>query len=247
MKTTDTGPHLSDAELVRYLDEGAEAAESPRWQRHIDDCPRCDEALRTVRSESRLVSDWLERAAFEAESPTLPRPAADPHPEPLADPLARPRRPLLTPWLRAAALFVLLAAPLAAFPGVRAWVSERVVGPPPATVTGDDEANASTENPTVLRFVPAPGTFVVRFDPDTEGVITIERSEEPEAELRAEGGAPEATVSTSVLRIRNPATARYRLRLPDATTGVSVMVGERAMTVSDREIDRRARLELGSG
>lgn len=237
MNSTETGRHLSDAEMVRYVDHEAGGDESARWERHVEECRQCQDALRTVRNESRLVSEWLERAAFEAGGPTLPRRAAGP--------AARlPRRSRLAPWLRAAALFILLAAPLAAFPGVRAWVAERVVGTTTG-VTQEDGVAATPGAPTVLRFVPAPGAFVVRFDPASEGVITIERSAEPEAELRADGGEPEATVSASLLRIRNPDSARYRLRLPDATTGVWVMVGERAVAVSDRQIDRRTVVELG--
>lgn len=238
MNSKETGPHLSDAELVRYVDEDGGSHEYAQWKRHVEVCRQCDAAVHRVRDDSRLVSDSLERAAFEAEAPTLSRAAPAP-------PLRLPRKSAIAPWLRAAALFVLLAAPLAAFPGVRTWVADRLVGPP-ASMTRDDGATASSDAPTILRFVPAPGSFVVRFEPDGEGIIIIERSTEPEAELRAEGGEPEATVSPSLLRIRNPDSARYRLRLPDATTGVWVMIGERAVAVSQRQIDRRTVVELGS-
>lgn len=234
--------HLDDAELVLYLDEGAAAegaaAEgAPRWQQHIARCDRCAEAARSLSDDSRLLTEWLDRAAFEADVPTDPGgPAA-------GDPIPFRRRPGLAPWLRAAAILALLAAPLAAFPTLRAWVVESVTGP--AAESGEAGAGvASAEEPTVVRFVPAAGEFVVRFEPGSRGVITVARSTDATAVLEAAGGELETTVSPSLLRIRNPAPARYFLRLPDATSGVWVRIGERAVSVSDSQIDRRAIVEL---
>lgn len=250
--TAGTDRHLTDTEMLRCLDHDATAQESERWQRHLASCAMCAEGVDALRDQSRAVSDWLETAAFEAD---LPDDAAPPTsatqsgtgdrtgPLRAREPRAVPRfRPAASPWLRAAAILVLLAAPLAAFPSVRSWVTERVTGPAPSSE--DVTAVASTEEPTVLRFVPDPGGFVVRFPAGSEGVLTLERSGEGEAVLRSDGGEPEATVSAALLRIRNPEPARYVLRLPATTTGVRVQIGERTVEVSGSEIERGAVVEL---
>lgn len=253
MNSTHSERHLDDAELLRYLDEGLAADEAPRWQRHIERCGPCGKAVRSLGDDSRIVTEWLDRAAFEVDEPT-DRPATDTADDTAdrartgtAGPLGLRRRPQFTPWLRAAAILVLLAAPLAAFPGVRTWVAERVTGPAvesDATGTPGMAPGMAPDESTVVRFVPSPGEFVVRFEAGTPGTITIARSGDATAALQSTGGEPDVTISPTGLRIRNADPGRYTLRLPRTTTGAWVMVGERAVAVSDSQIDRRTVVEL---
>lgn len=156
---------------------------------------------------------------------------------------SRSRSHTLAPWLRAAAILVLVAAPVAALPGVRTWVAERVTGTARPALP-ETSAAASADESTTLRFVPAAGEFQVRFTAGSEGSITVDRSQEEEALLVAIGGAPETVVSSSTLEIRNPEPGRYHLRLPHQTTGVWIRTEARAVAVSDRQIDRGMLVEL---
>ncbi len=155
-------------------------------------------------------------------------------------PASRPRLPGAGAFLKAAAVILLLAAPLAAFPGVRAWVADRIVSTSTTESVTPDPVDAVT-----LRFTPAPGGFEVRFPAGTSGLLALDRSDGEDAELRALGGTPETVVTASSLEIRNHAAARYELRLPLTVTGVWVRVGERAVSVSDTQIGRGTVVELG--
>lgn len=264
--------HLTDAELMRILDDEAPPDTGDR-SGHLQACDRCADALEQLRSESRLITLWLERAAFEeapaggagagaadrgvaagvdratspaeagADSAARGRPAGPAGRTPSRRVGARSSSWLRSPWLKAAAVLVLVAGPLAAFPGVRAWVVEQVSGPgDPGTAVTAPEA---TDPPMVLRFTPDPGAFTVRFPLGATGSIIVERSTDARAELEARGGDPEAVVAASSLEIRNEGEGRYRLRLPAAVTGVWVRVGERAVAVTGAQIDRRTVVDLG--
>lgn len=247
MNGIDIGRHLSDGEIVRYIDERASDQTPREWREHVERCARCDRSARALEEESRLVSDWLDRADFEGEGsagegvlPLEARGATEPY---RAASGSGSRSLTMGPWLRAAAVLVLLAAPVAALPGVRTWVTERVTGGAEAAST-DATAAASAEEGTVLRFAPAPGEFEVRFTAGSEGSIRVDRSDEEEAVLISIGGAPETVVSSSALEIRNPEPGRYHLRLPVQTTGAWIRVEGRAVTVSDRQIDQGTVVEI---
>lgn len=257
MSTARDEQHLTDVELMRILDGEGPGPDAGDPGAHLEVCHRCVDALEELRADSQLISHWLVRADF--ETPTAPgdtrvatdaadagsggaraatRPLRDP-----TGPRARPASLLRSPWLRAAAVLVLVAAPLAAFPGVRAWVAEQVSGSD--TDGGAAMAGPEEETPMVLRFTPDPGAFMVRFPLGATGTITVERSDDGQAELAARGGDPEAVVGASSLEIRNEDEGRYRLRLPAAVTGVWVRVGERAVALTGAQIDRRAVVDLG--
>ena len=235
--TTDIR-HLTDAELVGILD-GGEDAPAPDRAVHLDDCARCADALETLRADSRLVGELLEIAAFEEGGH---RSSTERWRGTRAEPPARRVLRAASPWWKAAAILVLVAGPLAAFPGVRAWVVEQVTGPPePAVEAVAEPLDASS---TIIRFTPDPGDFVVEFEPGTAGTIALVRGDGAEAELRASDGAPETVVSASSLQIRNANVARYELRLPAGVTGVWIRRGERAVALSASQIDRRAVVQL---
>ena len=242
MSTATEARHLTDAELLSALDD---EDSGPRAAAHLETCDACARSLESLRADSRLITEALEAADFEerdvrydaaTEAWRGTRPtAATAAPR---SPSIRRRSRLDSPWLKAAAILVLVAGPLAAFPGLRGWVVDRVVGPGPDAATTTPAAQ-----PTVLRFTPDPGDFVVRFPAGSSGDITLERSPDAEAELRVVGDA-ETVVSSSSLEIRGEGDGTYRLRLPTAVTGAWVVVGDRAVAINDRQIDRRTVVEL---
>lgn len=243
MSTTDIR-HLTDAELVGILDGGDDAPTTGRVA-HLETCNRCSEALDRITADNRLVRHFLQVADFEE--------GGQPHPDDEAVRAATAvvvergghsrLRAALSPGWKAAAILVLVAGPLAAFPGVRTWVVERVSGPAEEAVV-DPSPGPLDESATIIRFTPDPGDFVVEFAPGTAGSIAIIRGNGTEAELRASAGTPETIVSASSLEIDNADVARYELRLPAGVTGVWVRRGERAVALSESQIDRRAVVQL---
>lgn len=252
--------HLTDAELLRALeDAGSDELEDTgsgrdraELVRHLEACRPCAEALEALERDSQLIHQYLGAADFEDGGRPLSLDAGRRR-EARAErdartgearrwgARARPDggRRFASSWLKAAAIIILVAGPLAAFPDVRSWVVERVAGPAETSV-----ADVPADAPTLLRFTPNPGNFVVRFPAGASGAITLERSDGTEAELRATGGDPETVVSASSLEIRNIDEGRYRLRLPATVTGAWVVVGERTVSVDDGQIDRRAVVTL---
>ena len=250
MSTAMRDRHLTDTQLLRFLETGDPGSARSELARHLDACDRCAEALSSLEDDTRLISRFLEAADFEDGGRPYDRGTerwrgarAEPAPRSpaVAARAARERRLMGSTWLKAAAILVLVAGPLAAFPGVRSWIVDRVSRPddtrPAAT------AATATEEPTVLRFTPDPGDFLVRFPAGATGAITLERSNGAEAELRATG-RPETVVSASSLEILGAGAGRYRLRLPATTTGAWVVVGDRSVSVDERQIDRRAVITL---
>lgn len=237
--------HLSDGQMVRALDDDGSVAEARAWDAHLSRCGRCADEMARLRSESRRVSDWLDRAAFEAAAPgTDPAaPLDDPRPALRIGPARRPaRRPLSSPWLRAAAILALVAAPVAAIPAARSRVAAWVLGPAePAT----GETAMAVDAAPVVRFVPSPGPFTIRFDTGASGTLSLARAKGDEAELTGVDSRADAMVSASLVRLRD-GTGRYRLRLPAAVTAVEVRVGDRTVSVDAGAIDGGTVVDLSA-
>lgn len=227
--------HLTDADLIRHVDAEGDPPERARRETHLEACPDCAGRVRVLGRQSQAVHDWLVRT-------DTARPAgraASPPPAVLR------RRRSTGPWLKAAAIVLLLAAPLAAFPTVRDWVATRV-GLRSETVT--PAAARAGEVAAVIRFVPAPGILTVRIEgPSAPGTLTIGRAAGPEAELRGAGddGAAAPIVSEDVVRIPSRATARYRLDVPPATTAVVIVLEGSTVRVPGAAIDRGRVVDLG--
>lgn len=259
--------HLDDGELLRYVDGELGPAEAGRWEAHVAACERCNRAVQAVLAESRLVSDWLTLADFEADlepagrAPVLAAAGTNVRTATLSDnhgpartpwgarPSGRGRRTpaVSSAWLKAAAIVLLVAGPLAALPGVRGWVF-RQVGMTGGTTTTTTTAVDGPVSP-VIRFEPAAGSFTIRFEADiAEGALALERAGATgavEAVLRMDGAA-EPVVAERVLRILDaePGT-RLTLVLPAAVTDVRVFLDTREVRVSGEEIDagRTVRLD----
>jgi hypothetical protein len=242
-QTALSGPHLDDGELVRYLDaEGHE--------------PRKPGA-----GTSNAVAVWLDAAEFEAGPGASAAPAALADLEPAATRPApaerQPRRHTFGvaaggPWLKAAMITLLLAAPLAAIPSVRAWIADRVAlvlaDAPAATGAVDSPARAAV-HASVIRFVPAPGAFLVTIDaPQAEGWLHLTRASGSEAVLEVRGSSPrpEPVVSASTLRIGNSAemTASYALALPADVDQVYVDVAGSRLQLDAGDLASSIRIPL---
>jgi hypothetical protein len=251
-QTARSGPHLDDGELVRYLDAEGTAGEARRWDEHLGACPRCRGEAETLRENSRALSRWL--AATDFDTTATPAAAADAVPAigPGRRGVAHRARGGSGPWLKAAVITLLLAAPLAALPPVREWIAHQV-----ASLRADDpagirpaQAPASGDAQTgVIRFVPAPGSFrVVVDEPQAEGILRVGRTTGPEAilELRGDGARPEPMISARGIRIANTqaATTSYTLSLPPEVDAVSVDVGGQRVHLDGRNLSQPLTISL---
>jgi hypothetical protein len=249
------GPHLDDGELVRYIDTEGTDEEARRWDDHLATCPHCRRETETLRAQSGAVGRWLAMADFGARVTPGASSVAT------VTPIARGRRGGARtaagtggPWLKAAAITLLLAAPLAAIPPVRGWIAEQVglmradSPAPTAPLTAPAGAGA-----TAIRFVPDPGTFTLVMDAaQVEGSLRVGRAPGAEAVLEVRGGGvlPEPTVSARSVRIANTeaTTVSYSLSLPAGVDVVRVEIGGRQILLGAADVDRSANLPLrGSG
>jgi anti-sigma factor RsiW len=223
--STNSTPHLDDAEIVRLLDREHSPSERAHWENHVAACAQCTAEIDRMRADADVVRGWLERAAFEL-------PASPAHTARTRSSRMRP-----APWLRAAAVIafvVLPVAAIAAIPSLRAWVVDTFVA---LDRVDDSTATASssvTQAPAGQRigFIPVPGSFTVRLDAaQTVGMLRVAYSEDAAAELESDG--IEAVVAESWLRLRNTAASEgsYALRVPRTVTTVTVRIGPRTIAV----------------
>jgi hypothetical protein len=248
--------HLDDAVLLRLLDGEHSPGEDYAWDAHVRACTRCAEALAKLRDDAATVRGWLDRAAFED---ALPPAAALPHGHPLAhgpahgpaehaggvrgiDHHGRSGAPRSTrswhdtaPWLRAAAILLLIAAPLAAIPAVREFVTGAIT-----ELRGDPQVVAPasapiTTAPSIIRFQPAGGEFLVRIDAaQAAGTLRILPAPGREAVLQLDdGGVAGPVIAADAVHLRNTAAATesYILYLPPTVTRVTVLVAGRTVAV----------------
>jgi anti-sigma factor RsiW len=260
-------PHLRDSDLVRLIDGEPAPAERPRWDSHLASCARCRGQVERLRSDAEVVRAWIGRAAFEAALPQrafLPpdpalaanaagTPAATPAaPRPVPPRAAAAERTLdgharrrarsawqvAPPWLRAAAVLVLVAAPVAAIPGLRGWVTDTIAElRPDVALERAAEPAAAGAYDAAIRFAPARGSFSVQFDAAQHGgTLRVGRTDGAEAVLEIHGPAGDVpVVSAAALRISNTpqSSASYVLQVPAAVTSVTVRVGTRTVAVFD--------------
>jgi hypothetical protein len=248
-QTALSGPHLDDGELVRYLDAEGTNEETRRWDEHLGACPRCRGEAETLRTNSRALSRWLAAADFDTTA--APAAAAAPAVRPGRRGVRHRARGGSGPWLKAAVITLLLAAPLAALQPVREWIADQVaalrtdpagIQPAQAPASGDAQAG-------VIRFVPAPGSFQVIVDvPQEEGFLRVGRTAGPEAvlEIRGAGARPEPVVSARGIRIVNSraATTSYTLSLPPEVDAVSVDIGGQRVHLDGRNLSQPLTISL---
>ncbi|MBW3552742.1 MAG: hypothetical protein KY466_04480 [Gemmatimonadetes bacterium] len=244
MGTTETMAHLSDADLVRHLDLEGDAAERARREEHVRSCDECAARVRLLGHQSETIASWLERTDQPLPAGSAPEAWAAGRAAPAR--AERARTDAVRPWLRAAAIILLIAAPLAALQPVREWVVERIglaeeTGAPAITV-------AEASDPAVIRFTPAPGVFTVHVaEPAGGASLAIGRTGGEEAVLRGASGGEAPVVSDAALRLAGGAAAAgrlYDLRVPAAVEEVRVIVGSRLERIGGAELEAGSRVDL---
>jgi hypothetical protein len=251
-QTALSSPHLDDGQLVRYLDSEGSAEETRRWDEHLGACPRCRGEAETLRNNSRALSRWLAAADFDTIAAPATAAAAAPAMRPGRRGVWHRARGGSGPWLKAAVITLLLAAPLAALPPMREWIAHQVASlraddpavilPAQAPASGDAQGG-------VIRFVPAHGSFrVVVDEPQREGFLRVGRTAGPEAvlEIRGAGTRPEPVVSARGIRIANSREARtsYTLSLPPEVDAVSVDIGGQRVHLDGRNLSQPLTISL---
>jgi hypothetical protein len=260
--THSDSPHLDDQELLRLVDQDGTPEWRTRRMDHLRECPRCARELESLSADADLLRLRLDQADFEDAAVERPAPVGSTPPR--HSPLARlrPRSQPVTrasqrQWLRAAAVILLVAAPVAAFPGIRAWITDAAAGPgqQPLAVPTTAGPDGETTDPAVLRFVPLPGSFAIHVDlPQEEGVLEVRQgSNQREAVVRLPRhqapDAPGPVVSEGALRIRNLAPDRgsYLVEVPAGVTEVVVTVaGVTVAELSSRQLRSGVALPLRS-
>lgn len=253
--TIHPSQHLTDEELLCIIDGERDAGWRADRESHVDTCTECALALQALAADGDIIREWLGHAAFEEGGGTpgaLPpqsRPLPGPAPRDLPRPVSRLQPRALPAWLKAAAVIALIAAPVAALPGVRAWVVDIVDGSQRHDVATTAAPAAST-TAAVIRFVPDPGSFVIDVDAvQAAGELFIGRAAGADAIIeqvagdatadtgpaREAGIASGPVVSPTSLRIRNDADGRtrYALHVPAAVTRVTVRVAGAVAAVLD--------------
>jgi anti-sigma factor RsiW len=248
---TESAPHLTEGEAIRYLDGEGAPGERRRWAEHLDACERCARELDEL---GRLLNGVATSfAALDAPPELLERTRPSPR---AARPHASVRAPGAGPvrWLRHAAAVLLLLLPLALVPPLRAWIVERVHGtvgrgataPPPDPAPAPAAAQAGGR----LRFVPGGEEVQVEVTAwQAAGTLTLRRWEGPAGVLEVVGGSGDegSMVSERVLRIESApgSTASYELDLPASVRRVVVRVGgERYRVLEGPDLAGPAVLDL---
>lgn len=243
-----TRPHLDDGELLCLLDGEADGALRTDGEAHLAACGTCRERLDRYRTRRERLAHLLVRADY----PVPVAPSADPKVIPLRPRAAAPRPAFGgRPWLRAAAVVLLLATAAAMATPARAWIMEwvgrqwsrvaqedRPAAPRSAPVQAPPaQAQASAQ----VRFVPAGSELRVDVaNPQSTGALTLVPVSGQSASAEVVGAqAVEMLVVPSGLRIRNTpgASADYRVQVPDGVRRVRVRIGSGSeITVERAEI-----------
>lgn len=254
MTDTPTAMHLDDSEILHLVDGDASAFELDRWTKHVLDCSACTARLERLQRRSAALSVRLAEVQPPEGFvyPTLPAGAAvrrRPGPGRWAPGAAR---------ARAAALALLVLAPLVFVAPLRAWVTDRVStawewaaalagGEAPGEAAPEPEPAGSAR----LWFTPAGATLRIDFaSPQRGGELLLRATEGPEGSLEILRGAGETPVVTEgEVRILNTAAsdATYLLSLPPSLRRVQVRVaGEEVASLTTDQIRGGARVELGT-
>jgi hypothetical protein len=233
--------HLADGELLHLVDGDGSAPDAELWTRHASGCAECSLRLEQLRRRSARVSVLLEEIG---PPPGFRHPV---YPD--------RRRHRSSPWMRAAAVFLLLAAAaLTVSPPLRARVAEWIAGlrrsktaavwarrAQPATLMPPEAESGST-----LWFTPA--TSRIRVDVDSRqaaGELRLRTISGAEGtfEMRDARKAEMPLLTASGLRIRNSAgsAARYEVGVPRSVTEVRLRIGDEPPRILNAEDLREGR------
>jgi hypothetical protein len=255
------GAHLTDGHLLfvaaerhdvaRGAPPGVEDDTTREWTRHLDGCAECGRRLALLDRRAQRMSALVAQIDL---PPDFRYPALRPR-----------RRPQVgwrqVGWLRAAAAILLVLAPLALVPPVRAWAlgwasaqwtriadrrtSDRRAASSP--VRGRTPAARPTSSR--IGFTPSGDElFIVLASRQADGAVVLTTTSAPEVAFEIVGGGGETpVVHASGLRIPNVVASRasYYVALPPAVRRVHVRVGVRPPVLVERaRVGREVRLDL---
>lgn len=250
MTTHTMEPHLSEAELIDWIDQELSAAAHERANTHIARCTVCAQHLEGLRRTQQQISRLLQETDFEVPAATLPDPQ-------IIDLAAARRRRARTAakltrsaWTRAAAVIVLLASATLTIPPLQAavvtWARDlwtRISGSEQVPTPNVTPGAPQNERGVRVEFTHASSEFRLEFDAaDPQSTVTIRRGDTATAVGEADVTGVELVVLPTGLHVRNTNVnaARYVLTVSGNVTTVTVTVG-------DRLIRRVADSELGAG
>jgi hypothetical protein len=264
--------HLADDELLRFID-GEDDPLQPDWAEHVSSCAQCSREVQLLRGSAGVVRTWLDRAAFEDSLPPRSHTGAadsarrdstvarrdstaarrDSTAARRDAPAPRRPRPGVAPWLRAAAVLVLLASPVAAIPALRQWLVGTVTelrDTPDMVPAAMPQDRSAAPGSSAIRFVPVAGSFAIDLDAEqATGVLVIRHGTGNEAVLQQTGtGEVEPVISATSLRVRNESgsTASFHLQLPVTVNRVVVRIaGAHVRTVDAAALAAGVSIDLG--
>lgn len=243
MSTDHTGSsHLDDGALLRWIDGEADAEERGRWRVHLDACPRCAAEADTLARSAGRVSAELARIGV---------PPGFAYPDDSARRSVQRQRAIGSGdvWRRAAAVALLLLAPVVLVEPLRAglsgWIADRWqaleslwAGPAAAPDAGPGAAPESqpatplaAPERSTLWFRTTAGEFGVQIvSPQAGGTLTIRRTSGESGYFATPVGrsGEHPLVEERLIRIRNAAgsSASYEIGLPPSVERVVVRVGD---------------------
>ncbi len=255
------GAHLTDGELLFVAAERHDAAHGTppdveddttrEWTRHLDGCAQCGRRLAVLDRRARQVSALVGQIDL---PPGFRYPALLPRRRPRADWLQ-------AGWLRAAAVVLVVLAPLALVPPVRAWalgwasaqwtrialrrtLDRRTAGPARGRTAAPVRPTSSR-----IGFTPSGDELsIVLASRQVEGALVLTTTPAPEVAFEiVGGGGATPLVHASGLRILNVVASRasYHVALPPAVRRVHVRVGARPPVVVERaRVGREVRLDV---
>ena len=240
--TANAAAHLRADELLRLIDRAADTAERTRWERHLGVCTRCAGEAALLRDDALLLRTSLLNANYEAA--LRPRPdfatirAAHARRSHRRIPLAWSATPA---WLRAAAVLLVVAAPVAAVPSLRAWLLQNIgitnVDERAPALTPAEHSDQPPQTSSPVYFQPAAGTFMVQLDAvPVGGELRVSASPRSDAMLVIENARGEQPVySEATLRVRNSSasSATYLLQLPASVRTLEIRIGSAVVATID--------------
>lgn len=261
-----TGAHPDEGVLLRLLDGEADA-ETTAADEHAETCAACRGRLALLRRRADGLAALLAASDFPvpasappsigfASAPSTASPD-DADDDAKVIPLRRPSTPAPAsrPWLRAAAIILLVLGVGAVATPARAWIAALVAEllggdppsqPAPSPTTKSAPAPAPAAASSRVEFVPTGSAFTIDVaHPQAAGALTLVRAAGPSATAEVVAGTGEADllVLPSGLRIGNAAqsTAEYRVSVPASIRRVTVRVGGGTTTVDASAIGAEGR------
>lgn len=231
--THPTATHLTDGELVRYLDHEVGDLERREVMRHLASCDACASRLQEVGGWSEVVTRHLATLDSDARADELTRARA------LSAARTARRTPARSPMrgLRIAAVAAVLAVVSLTVQPVRAWLVDRW-----AEISGADVVapvatapHSFDQSGSLVSFDPAGEIFTLEIDnAQSIGSLRVERGTASEVTARIVNGDEEnLLVLPSGLRIVNDrtSTADYLITLSPDITLLQVIAGRSPIAI----------------